>query len=45
VPYPFLLSLYFVLFIFSENLGEAFLGQIIRAVHVLLLATGYQTLW
>jgi len=40
VLYPFLLSLYFVLLVFSENLGEAFLGQAIRSVLVLLAATG-----
>ena len=40
VLYPFLLSLYFVLLVFSENLGEAFVGQIVRPALVLLFATG-----
>ena len=38
--YPFLLSLYVVFFVFSENLGEAFVGQIGRSIGVLLLLTG-----
>ena len=40
VLYPFLLSLYFVLLVLSENLGEAYLGQTVRAILVLLCLTG-----
>lgn len=38
--YPFLLSLYFVLLLLSENLGDAFFGDVRRSILILLLATG-----
>ncbi len=38
--YPFLLTLYFVFFVFYENLGEAFLGETIRPLIILLVVTG-----
>jgi hypothetical protein len=37
--YPFLLCFYFVLFIFSENLGEAYLDETFRSLAAVLLAT------
>jgi hypothetical protein len=37
--YPFLLSVYFVCLIFSENLGEVFVGQVLRSGIVLLCIT------
>jgi len=37
--YPLLLSVYFVVFVFSENLGEAFINQIFRSIVILLIVT------
>ena len=37
--YPFLLGIYFVLFIFSENLGEVYLEQTLRSLIAVLIGT------
>jgi hypothetical protein len=38
--YPFLLCLYFIFFVFAENLGEVYLGDSVRPVAILFLLTG-----
>jgi len=40
ILYPFLLCLYFVSFVFSENLGEVYLGETVRPIVVVLLFAG-----
>jgi hypothetical protein len=37
--YPFILGLYFVLFVFSENLGETYLEQTVGSIAAVLLVT------
>jgi hypothetical protein len=43
--YPFLLSIYFVCLIFSENLGEVFVGQVLRSGVVLFGIAGVTMLF
>ena len=37
--YPYLLSFYFVIFVFSENLGEVYLQEIVRPLAILVTAS------